>query len=584
MNKNQYNRLTQLIVESAQDKRVQNFLKQHGYSDYNKRMEIIGALKHDIPNIRLDNNKFLLGCLRMFLDGELRDEQSIRNIDKALKYIHAGNHTEEYSEDLNGLSAMELNETFREAARDLSNNDRERSSKQTFTGGSDYKIIPINSYEEAKPYGKYTSWCVTHGNDAFKMYTRGGNRFYFCLKNGFENVPQNDEGAPINEYGLSMIAVNVDMEGNLTRVTTRYNHDFDGENNPELETTEQLEKVLNVPFYQTFKPYSRQELLDMGIVPFDMVQELLDSGKDPEDIFDSVINSDIFTKVSINDKWNLLSDDNKILSPIWFDWCSNFIKGWAKVDLNSKQNFINQQGKLMFPDQWMYCVSDFDDGQNAFVSIEEGKQNFVDTNGKLMSPIWFKNMSVFRDGISVVNKDRKTNLINRKGKLFFPDMWFDSVEREYIERNRDHLVYKVYLNGYVNIVDKGKLVFEKWFDYISNFGFNLLAEVKMDGKFNWINSKLQIVSPNMWFDSVGRFRRVDSDNYIAPVKIDDMFNIIQTDGYSKGKLLSPNRWLPNFNCWNATPQQLISFFTENKQYKNINLTESQLHRIIKKYL
>lgn len=34
-----------LITESAQDKRVQNYLKQNGYSDYNQRMDLIGFNK-----------------------------------------------------------------------------------------------------------------------------------------------------------------------------------------------------------------------------------------------------------------------------------------------------------------------------------------------------------------------------------------------------------------------------------------------------------------------------------------------------------------------------------------------------------
>ena len=37
-----------LLTESAQDKRVQKFLKSKGYSDYNERMDIIGRAKHEL--------------------------------------------------------------------------------------------------------------------------------------------------------------------------------------------------------------------------------------------------------------------------------------------------------------------------------------------------------------------------------------------------------------------------------------------------------------------------------------------------------------------------------------------------------
>ena len=414
---------TTLLTESAQDKRVQNFLKNKGYSDYNERMEIIGKTKHDIPNIRLDNGKFLLGCLRMFFDGQLRDEASIRNVDNALKQIHTDGHTEEFDENLNGKNPNDLYNMFRETMKQNAHKDRERSAKRAFGGGSNYKIIPINSFEEAKPYGRYTSWCVTHGKSAFESYTKGGNRFYFCLRNGFQSVPKDDENAPLNEWGLSMIAVNIDMEGNLTRVTTRYNHDYNGENNPQLETPEQLENVLNVPFYQTFKPYTRQELLDMGIIPFNMVQELLDSGKKPNEIFQFVGDfHEGFAVVKLNDKWDFINREGRLLSPTWFDYCGDFIDGFAVVKLNDKWNFINRECGLLSPTWFDYCWN-FHDGF-AVISLN-GKWNLINRECRLLSPTWFDNCGDFHDGFAVVCLNGKCNFINREGRLISPT-WFDN--------------------------------------------------------------------------------------------------------------------------------------------------------------
>ena len=283
----------------------------------------------------------------MFLDGQLRDEESIRKVDTALKQIHTDGHTNEFSEDLNGKSPDELHNMFRETMKQNAAKDRERSSKRVFDSGSNYKIIPINSFEEAEPYGQYTSWCVTHGQNAFDSYTSSGNRFYFCLRNGFQDVPKNDENAPLNEWGLSMIAVNVDMNGDLTRVTTRYNHNYNGENNPLLQTPEQLENVLKVHFYQTFLPYTRQELLDMGILPFDMVQELLDSGKKPEEIFDERWNfPNGCTMIKLNDKYNFIDEEGRLISDTWFDECEDFYDGYAKVMSNDEWYYIDREGRM----------------------------------------------------------------------------------------------------------------------------------------------------------------------------------------------------------------------------------------------
>lgn len=254
-----------ILLESRADKLALRFLKERGVTDYNEQMRIIGSIKHDIPNLRLDNSKFVLGALRLYYDNQLSDAQSIGALDKALKYIHMGGHKDEYDENLNGKSVEELSEMFRDIAKQYSDSDRQRSANQQFSGGSKYAIIPIDSYQEAQKYSRYTSWCVTQSDTAFDNYTAQGQKFYFCLINGFESVRENDDGAPLNEYGLSMISVLVDCHGDLERVTTRYNHDYNGENNPGLESPEQLEKVLNVPFYQTFKPYTEEELEAKGI-------------------------------------------------------------------------------------------------------------------------------------------------------------------------------------------------------------------------------------------------------------------------------------------------------------------------------
>ena len=478
---------TPLLTESAQDKRVQKFLKSKGYSDYNKRMEIIGKTKHDIPNIRLDNDKFLLGCLRMFFDGQLRDEPSYRNVDNALKQIHADGHTDEFDENLNGKTPDDLYNMFRETIKQNAAKDRERSAKRVFDSGSNYKIIPINSFEEAEPYGQYTSWCVTHGQNAFDTYTTYGNRFYFCLRNDFQNVPKDDENAPINEWGLSMIAVNVDTDGNLTRVTTRYNHDYNGENNPQLETPKQLENVLNVPFYQTFKPYTRQELLDMGVVPFDMVQELLDSGKKPHEIFRCVGHFDNgYAMVKLNGKWNFINGEGRLVSPTWFDDVENFDNGYARVRLNGKWNLINEEGRLIS----LTWADYFEYFHNGYVKVElDDKYNFINREGRLVSPTWFDVVGDFYNDCAKVELNGKWNLINRECKLVSPT-WFDNVE--YFGCN-DYAIVK--LNGKWNLINReGRLVSPTWFDYCESLG-NGYTKVKLNDKYNFINGDGRLLSP-----------------------------------------------------------------------------------------
>ena len=93
---------------------------------------------------------------------------------------------------------------------------------------------------------------------------------------------------------------------------------------------------------------------------------------------------------------------------------------------------------------------------------------------------------------------------------------------------------KVKLNSKWNLIDtQGKLVSpNQWFDDIGNF-YDGYAKVKLNSKFNFIDTQGKLFSPNQWFDGAGDF----SDGY-AKVKLNSKFNFIDT----QGKLVFPNLW------------------------------------------
>ena len=205
------------------------------------------------------------------------------------------------------------------------------------------------------------------------------------MKDGFENVPRPADpaavGAPFDEYGLSMISVLVDMEGEPAHVTTRYNHEFNGEDNPDLHTAEQVQNITGINFYRELKPYTREELHSMGIIPFDEVPELLASGEDIYEIFKKVIDwSAEFYWVSLNGRCNLLNKkSNTLLYRRWYNDIDDFSEGLAKVELNGKYGFIDKTGREVIP-----CKYDFAYGfSDGLASIElNGKWGCIDKYGK----------------------------------------------------------------------------------------------------------------------------------------------------------------------------------------------------------
>ena len=228
------------------------------------------------------------------------------------------------------------------------------------------------------------------------------------------------DGCPLDNYGLSMIAVSITMEGEVNTITCRWNHDNGG--NDSIMTIEQLEDVIGRNFYQTFKPYTIEELHAKGFILFDEVQELLDYGKAPREIFDRCFDFlDGFARVKLNDKYNFINTNGQLISDTWFDGCGDFDNGVARVYLNDKYNFINTNGQLI-SDTWFDYCGDFYDGF-AIVELND-KWNFINTNGQLISDTWFDRCFDFLDGFARVKLNDKYNFINTNGQLI-SDTWFD---------------------------------------------------------------------------------------------------------------------------------------------------------------
>ena len=409
----------QMLTEGRQAKNrnaAKNYIMQQlGYSE-SDAMQFIGQLKVKIPSVRLQQEKFLLGVARLFIDGDISIDDYFKctNFNQTLKLIASDAYVNEYDNNLNGMSADELINRFADVRVGELSKRKELMGGKQYRKNNNYTIVPINSYEEATKYAKYNEWCVTYSEDMFDEYTcYGAGRFYFCLQNGFENVPEKvGPNAPLDAYGLSMIAVSITMEGEPNSITCRWNHDNGGSDS--VMDDEKLSELLGVNFYNIFKPYTSEELHAKGVILFDEVQEMLDKGVSPTDIFKEIGDfSDGYVKVNLNGKWNFINRNNKLLSDIWFDWVYTFSDGYAKVKLNGKWNFINRNNKLL-SDTWFDWVDNFYDGY-AIVKLD-GKLNFIDTHGKLISNMWFDGVDNFDDGYAKVKLNGKFFKIDKNGQ------------------------------------------------------------------------------------------------------------------------------------------------------------------------
>ena len=423
-------------------------------------------MQHDIPNVRMNNCKYFLGVTRMIMEEQLTNGENITKLNAILKYINNDESlNSSFDRNLNGLTFEKLSEQTTEGMEQAYKSERERFSSTDFgERNTSYNIVKINDFEEASEYSKFTSWCVTHDDEAFDNHTNNGICiFYFCLKDGFESIPEKiGENCPLDEYGLSMLAVCVDENGECKTITCRWNHNNGGSDN--IMSTEELSRLLGVNFYEVFKPSTVfKEKLEKAL---SLAKKGDFSGFDNIDNFDK----NGLAKVELNNKWNFIDTNGNLLSKQWFDYISYFENGFAKVMLNNKYNFIDVNCNLLSK-QWFYIVYDFNEYGISKVKLNN-KWNFIDTNGNLLSQQWFDNVYNFNEyGISIVVLNKKCNLIDTNGNLL-SQQWFDNI----FSFNKNGIA-QVELNRKWNLIDtNGNFISQQWFnsfdeayDYLMNF-------------------------------------------------------------------------------------------------------------------
>ena len=186
-----------ILLESQESKSIEAakklLMNKLGWEKQKADNFIRDDLRSDIPILRNVNNgaKFILGATRLYINNELNNGRAIGQLNTVLKYIASDAHINEYDRNLNGESLQTLVDRFSQNVTDDLEKDKAEVGSQFYKDNSQYQIIEINNFKDAKKYGQYTSWCITHDKGMFNSYTNDGvAQFYFILRNGFENEPK----------------------------------------------------------------------------------------------------------------------------------------------------------------------------------------------------------------------------------------------------------------------------------------------------------------------------------------------------------------------------------------------------------
>lgn len=230
---------------------------------------IIHAIRSDIPNVRLPyiaqrpQYRFMRGVIRMYLNNQIKDADTIIDLNRTLELVASDAHINEYDKDLNGLSAVDLIDRFKNVAISNLEKDKIRSRSRNLVRNNEYKIVRISDYNEAKEYAKFVSWCITYNDQMFPRYTQNNlGLFYFILHDGFECEQKTTCGNKNDNYAKSMIAVSIRCDGSCNTITCRYNHD--NSCNDHIYTVEEVEDLIGMSFYDAFPPRDIRELRKLG--------------------------------------------------------------------------------------------------------------------------------------------------------------------------------------------------------------------------------------------------------------------------------------------------------------------------------
>lgn len=464
--------------------------------------------------------KYLRGIIRICctdLDyfGEY-DRSSLIAFKQIISYIY-NNHVE-LDEDLNGLSFKDLYDGIGSEMRVHNymnwSDEKEKHMSQNFVFG-EYTVIPMYSFSDTSKYSRYTDWCVTQGNNHYQAYTSDGSQFYFCLKNGFEDVERvKGENCPLDEYGLSMVSVLVRPDNTVKHITTRWNHTYGGEDNLRLKTFEQVEEVLGIPS-NVFKNHKRPsiELNDLTL--------LIKNGANIENLVNVLFESENGVKIiSYNDnRFINVIKDNELLYE-WYIFEEEFKDSDGNKSFlvyhphNGASNVFDLYGRV-FPEDIKtsaYNRITFQDIKRGIYKLPSGRVfNLLrrGSNEKLLSENIF-NITIFYDGLAMVKTIQDTiNFVDEN----YNQIWdnFENINASFNVNDRISKYTKVWHKGllivkneegkesYLDIRTK-RFIVDAWFDECEDFNGNY-GHIVNNGKQNLIKEDGSLFS-SIWFDSI----------------------------------------------------------------------------------
>ena len=480
-----------------------------------------------------------------------------------------------------------------------------------YSNSKGYEVRKNITFEEANKIGEKSGYngdgrlCYTTSEGQWNNYTNSGaNTVYVLLKDGYEDInPEeyvNDEERPYDDYGLSMIFLFVDPNGNLVWSNTRWNHKFqdlcpEGKRTDKNFTKEDIVEITGLSFDDHFIPHENKDEECLN-----RVETAVKNGEKTADydVFDldgsgsySLISVAVLNKVNIFDNKN-----KRFLYSKWFEFISHGYyckKLYCNVKYGDRQNVIMPDGSLMFDgslNEWP--VGAYWVGLRVWLfKTDDNKWNFIDYNGNILYEP--KNQDEWFNSTALIDSDAIHYILINKWEQFYIFTKDDEIidlesginylmhDKKYnlkqlfednLKRIDDNGLYSLQIGiREILVREDGTLPTRQNFLKIHKFQHGFAMVKEWNENWNYIDKSGNIIyepgNKENWFDIV-----YDFDGSFAIVGKNGRRSLLDTNGKILSKPDNTELWFDFIYNDNNTRLYMIE---GNGQYKFINKDTGQ---------
>jgi len=282
-----------------------------------------------------------------------------------------------------------------------------------------------------------------------------------------------------------------------------------------------------------------------------------------------------FRVLNTKNKWGFIDKDSIIKIPFEYDFVNPFEHQLAYVKNKGKEFYINPKNEIVIEGKF----DKIDIFSEGLASVKkDGKFGYINEKGKLVIPLIYDNVDYFRpNGLCAVTINGKSGFIDKSGKeiikIIYPEVHQEMFDRIVIVKNNgkwaffdnhgnqlsDFIYDKVFRTDYY---DFSKDIFTR--DQ-STFFKNGAALVLKNGKYEFLNEKIELAFVNNKFDSASVFDAFKN----AIVKRNGKYGMIKPSGEFKVPFkfdfIEPyDTAHGNYSeYYNARKGKIYSFFNKN---------------------